>query len=190
MSFKPTKHNIITAFKKEYKPKLFFLLAKVNWSLLSPGQSSNLNIFMWRGLWENGRVEDTRNLSPYVDNNYISKICLIQGTLESAKGFQLPGKTLNIQYQLILVTSSYPSPSHIIGNCVHVHGATYTRLMGSRWSKRTRPPNIGHLWSDHWLLLLIRAADKEVGSHCCCTFSHWCKPLPPWLKWLPKDIKR
>ena len=28
MSFKPTKHNIIPAFKKEYKPKLFFLLAK------------------------------------------------------------------------------------------------------------------------------------------------------------------
>ena len=47
------------------------------------------------------------NLSPYLDDNYISKICLIQGTLESAEGFQLPGKTLNIQYQLILVTSSY-----------------------------------------------------------------------------------
>ena len=130
---------IIPAFKKEYKPKLFFLLAKstdhsfssvqfssvqfisitqscptlcnpmnhntpglpvhhqlqeftqthVHWvgdaiqpshplSLLSPGQTSNLKIFMWKGRWENGWVGDTRNLSPYLDNIYISQICLIQ----------------------------------------------------------------------------------------------------------------
>lgn len=51
---------------------------------------------LWRGLWEDGVVGSTRNLSPNLDNSCTGRIsCSYFGTLESAEGLQLPGEGLD-----------------------------------------------------------------------------------------------
>lgn len=69
---------------------------------------------------------------------------IMNGTLKSTEGLQLPEEDLDSTLRLILVNfssqhnSHYPAltPSLVVGSCAHVHGAPCTHLAACKMGKK------------------------------------------------------
>ena len=136
----------------------------------------------------------TRNLSPHLDNNCTSRICLIKlfwnpgvcWSFATSRGrWMINCGPFQSIAAITTVVATYPPPSAMCqASCTCIPGAACTELAGVRVSKEDPVLKI-------WVIRVLAVCwlCKEVSSSYCCITLHCCNPLFLWPKWFPEDLK-